>query len=88
MKGIKQEQVLKTFVKPSLYKRFARLADRNQRSTAAELRVAVLGHLERHAKPKPESTFQPDPQGQPGWRFDPSTGERVYSSAWLDTVSQ
>lgn len=31
--------------------------------------------------------YQPDPLEQPGWRFDRTTGRRVYSAAWLEDQS-
>jgi hypothetical protein len=27
--------------------------------------------------------YRPDPLGEPGWRYDHTTGMRVYSSSWL-----
>jgi hypothetical protein len=30
--------------------------------------------------------YQPDPLGVPGWRYDRQTGQRVYSSGWLNDV--
>ena len=45
-----EDQLLKTYVDISVYRQFARLAEKEQRSLAAQLRIAVYRMLEREGK--------------------------------------
>lgn len=44
------DKLLKAWVKPGLYKKFARIADQNHRSLAGELKTIIEQHVKENGK--------------------------------------